>query len=89
MHSYRASPSNSISVVVLAGNKSFSLINFNCRSLLPKLDKLAALCSANNPNIVCLVETWLCDDVLNNEVCIPNYSIIGHDRSRHGGEVAI
>ncbi len=62
---------------------------FNCRSILPKLDELATLCSADNPDIVCLVETWLCDDVLNNEVCIPNYSIIRHDRNRHGGGVVI
>jgi len=39
---------------VLAGNKSLSLMYFNCRSLLPKLDELAALCSASNPDIVCL-----------------------------------
>ena len=62
---------------------------FNCRSILPKLDKLAALCSANNPDIVCLVETWLCDDVSNREVCIPNYSIVRCDRNRRGGGVAI
>ena len=62
---------------------------FNCRSILPKIDELAALCSTNNPDIVCLVETWLCGNILNNELYIPNYSIIRHDRNRHGGGVAI
>ena len=40
---------------------------FNCRSLLPKIDELAALCSANKPDVVCLVETWLCMDILDME----------------------
>ena len=40
---------------------------FNCTSLPPKIDKLAALGSANKPNVVCLVEMWLSDDVLDSE----------------------
>ena len=39
--------------------------------------------------IVCLVETWLCSDVLDNEVLIPNYSTVRLDRNRHGGGVAM
>jgi len=62
---------------------------FNCRSLLPKIDELAALCSANKPDVVCLVETWLCMDILDTEISIPNYSIIRLDRNRHGGGVAL
>ena len=69
--------------------KSFSVMYFNCRSILPKSDELAALCAANNPDAVCLVETWLSDDVLDNEIFIPNYSIVRLDRNRHGGGVAI
>jgi len=38
----------------MAGSKWFSVMYFNCRSVLPKLDELAALCSANNPDIVLL-----------------------------------
>ena len=53
--------------------------------LLPKLDELAATCATDNPDIVCLVETWLCSDVLDNEVLIPNYSTVRLDRNRHGG----
>ena len=62
---------------------------FNCRSLLPKLDELAAICATDNPDIVCLVETWLCSDVLDNEVLIPNYSTVRLDRNRHTGGVAM
>ena len=66
-------------------HKSLLILYFNCRSLLPKLDELAAICATDNPDIVCLVETWLCSDVLDNEVLIPNYSTIRLDRNRHGG----
>ena len=69
--------------------KSFSILYFNCRSLLPKIDELAALCSAENPDSVCLVETWLGCDITDNEVLVPNYSIVRLDRNRHGGGVAM
>ena len=62
---------------------------FNCRSLPPKIDELAALCTANNPDVVCLVETWLSADVLDLEIAIHNYSLIRLDRNRHGSGVAI
>ena len=39
----------------------------------PKIDKLA-----NKPDVVCLIETWLSDDVL---VVIHNYSVLGLDRT--------
>ena len=64
--------------------KSLLILYFNCRSMLPKLDELAAICATDNPDIVCLVETWLGSEVLNNEVLIPNYSIVRLDRNRHG-----
>ena len=56
--------------------------------MLPKIDELIALCSANTPDIVCLVETWLSGDVLDREVSIPNYTIVRLDRNRHGDGVA-
>ena len=34
--------------------KSFSVMYFNCRSILPKSDELAALCAANNPDAVAM-----------------------------------
>ena len=63
---------------------------FNCRSLLPKIiDKLVVLCFTNIPDVVCLVETWLCMDVLDIEISIPNYSIVRLDRNRHAGGVVM
>ena len=72
-----------------SANKLFSVMYFNCRSLPPKIDELAALYSENKTDIVCLIETWLSDDALDSEVAIHNYSLIRPDRNRHGGGVAI
>ena len=62
---------------------------FNCRSLYPKFDELVTLCSADNPSVICLTETWLCDSITNKEISIQNYSLVRLDRHRHGGGVAI
>ena len=67
----------------------FSILYFNSRSLLPKIDELRALCSAYHPSVVCLTETWLCPDVQDNELLIPNYTIVWLDRNRHGGGIAM
>ena len=92
----RGSPSNPNSNSVTSpvssrpsASRSFSVMYFNCRSLLSKIDELAALCSTNMPDVVCLVETWLCMDILDTEISIPNYSIVRLDRNRHGGGVAM
>ena len=80
---------NHLNAHSFSANKQFSVLHFNCGSLLPKIDELAALCAANKPDVVCLVETWLSADVLNSEVVILNYSLLRLDRNRHGGSVAI
>ena len=39
------------------------------------------------PNgVVCLVETWLCQGIVDSELYIPNYSVV---RNRHGGGIAM
>jgi len=48
----------------------------NCRSILPKLDKLVCLRLAGNPAAVRLTETWLCSDIVYIQILhIPNYTI--------------
>ena len=47
------------------------------------------LCTMNMTDFVCLVESWLCMDILDMEISIPNYSIVRLDRNRHGGGVAM
>ena len=42
-----------------------------------------------NTDCICIVETWLNGDILDNELCIEGYDIIRLDRNRHGGGVLI
>ena len=61
----------------------------NARSLLSKLDELRVLCLANNYDIVCIVESWLSQDILDSELAITGYTIFRRDRNRHGGGIII
>ena len=38
---------------------SVTILYYNARSLIPKIDELSVLCALQNPGIVCVVETWL------------------------------
>ena len=67
----------------------FSVLYFNARSILPKLDNLKAEIAAQNPTIVCIVETWLSEDISDLEISIENYDVARFDRNRHGGGVLI
>ena len=49
---------------------------YNARSLIPKYDKLCVTMVAHNPGMICIVETWLCDDIL-NIVRLPYLDISG------------
>ena len=61
----------------------------NARSILPKLDELRVLCVENSYDIVCIVESWLSDEVANTELCIPGFTIFRKDRNRHGGGIIV
>ena len=52
---------------------------------MPKFDDLCAVIAALNPDIVCIVESWLCSDISVSEISVPGYQIIRLDRNRHGG----
>lgn len=62
----------------------------NTRSLLPKVDELAAYLSVNTVNLVAVTETWLNEDIDDNLVSISGYNIFRKDRSyRRGGGVSV
>ena len=61
------------------------IIYFNVRSLLPKISELQLLCLTENPDVVCVTETWLDVDVDDCEIEIPGYLCCRLDRNRHGG----
>ena len=71
----------------MANSKCFNILYFNARSILPKLDELKVLAEDNNPDVICIAESWLCQEISNVEVSISGYLLYRHDRDRHGGGV--
>ena len=45
------------------------------------MDTLEALCLSSNPDIICIVESWLSADIADEELGLQNYSIIRLDRN--------
>ena len=66
-------------------SRPLHIIYYNARSLLPKLDELCAVVEASNPDVICIVESWLSDEILDDEIAIDNYQILRLNRNRHGG----
>ena len=64
-----------------------NIVYYNARSLLPKIDELRAITETESPDVICIVETWLSNDISDNELVIPDYQIFRRDRDRHGGGV--
>ena len=60
-----------------------SVLYFNVRSLLPKIDNLRLICAVFKPEIICVVESWLDDSIEDAEVFIQGYQIVRLDRTRH------
>ena len=65
------------------------LYYFNSRSLLPKIDCLRTVTTVSSPDCICVVETRLNGDILDNELCIEGYDILRLDRNRHGGGILV
>lgn len=54
------------------------------------MDELHLLASSSSsPHIIALTETWLDPSIKECEVHLPSYTLLRHDRDRHGGGVAI
>ena len=43
------------------------------------------MCDLYNPAIICITETWLCDEIEDTELDLSNYQLTRFDRNRHGG----
>ena len=69
--------------------QQLTVLYYNARSLLPKLDELRVCALSQKPDIICIVETWLSEDVTNNEILLPDYQVHRLDRNRHGGGVLV
>ena len=66
---------------------TLSILYFNARSLIPKFDELCLLVEIHQPDIVCIVETWLDHNISDNEIHIPGFQLYRLDRNCHGGGV--
>ena len=72
------------------GVPALSVLYYNARSILPKIDLLRAeVIAANFPSVVCIVESWLSEEIEDSEVSIDDYQLIRLDRNRHGGGVLL
>ena len=54
---------------------NINLLYFNVGSLLPKIDNLRSICTLYSPDIVCIVETWLGDTILDSAIAIQGYHL--------------
>jgi hypothetical protein len=50
---------------------------------------LRVICAIHSPDCVCIVESWLSNDILNSELCVCGYDVVRLDRNRHGGGVLL
>jgi len=70
-------------------SKPVHILYYNARSLLPKFDELCAVAEATCPDVICIVESWLSDEISDNELAIDNYQSLRLNRNRHGGGVVM
>ena len=71
-----------------SNEKQLQVLYFNARSLTPKLNELRVLCDLRKPDIVCITESWLREDIGLSECSIHGYHCVRCDRHRHGGAEA-
>ena len=60
---------------------------FSAHSLIPKFDELCLLVETHQPDIVCIIETWLDHNTSGNEIHLPGFHLYRLDCNRHGGGV--
>ena len=70
-------------------DKELSIVYYNAKSIVPKFDELCASCVAYKTDILCIVETWLNEDISNEQLDIPGFTLHRKDRHHHGGGVLI
>lgn len=69
--------------------KELRLVNINLRSVTNKIDSLESMLMQYDPHIAVITETWLREEISDDEVFPPCYNVYRKDRSARGGGVAI
>ncbi len=67
--------------------KGLKIIHINIRSLAPKIDLLRAWVTLYQPQVISISETWLHNNINNDEIRIDNYNLYRSDRASRGGGV--
>ena len=62
-----------------------NILTFNARSILNKIDELAITIHNHNSDIVMVTETWLSDDIPDEALYIPGFTIVRNDGSTGRG----
>ena len=65
------------------------ILSLNVCSLLPKFDEFCLVCASLTPDIICVSEAWLSQDIPGHKIAIINYQLFCKDRHRHGGDVLL
>ena len=47
------------------------------------------LAEAINPDLICIVESWLCREIPDSEIALLGYLVYHLDRNRHSGAVLV
>ena len=91
---YDVSPQHSIRTFsglrnLLTIHKGFQIGCLNVRGLLNKMDEMRTIVTGCNFDIMGIRETFLDDNVADNEICIDGYTVVNKNRNRHGGGVLL
>ena len=54
-------------------------------SLLANRDEICLLVNQRNPDVLCVSETWLTHNVLDQHIAMPGFSVYRNDKGRGGG----
>ena len=73
----------------LASMKGLRIDHLNIHSLRNKLDELRLFCNEYKPHVLSLNETWLDENISDDELHLTAYNIIRSDRDSFEGGVAI
>ena len=64
-------PTIVILLLTVTGIRFLRFYTLNARSILPKLDELKIITENSNPDVVCIRETWLSQEISDGEMSIP------------------
>ena len=70
-------------------NSTLFLMYINARSVFCKLDNLKLVCAIHQPDVICIVESWLDKEISDSKLSLDGYNVSRIDRNRHAGGVLI